>query len=203
VIELQLADWRRRVAELYARVRASTDPELGHALWRREKDTLFRTHPQSPLPAEDPLRESGLPYWPYDPKLRFEVPIAAIPTERAIELPTDDTTTTLRSIGRVELPDPVAAALDIWWLEQYGGGLFLPIRDATAGKETYGGGRYCLDTAKGSDLGGDARSVVIDLNFLYHPSCRYDSRWVCPLAPEGNWIGVPLRSGERLVWADG
>jgi uncharacterized protein len=38
----------------------------------------------------------------------------------------------------------------------------------------------------------------VDLNFLYHPSCRYSSSWVCPLAPPGNTITAPVRGGERL-----
>jgi uncharacterized protein (DUF1684 family) len=39
---------------------------------------------------------------------------------------------------------------------------------------------------------------VVDLNFLYHPSCRYNDSWVCPLAPAGNTITAPVRAGERL-----
>ena len=41
---------------------------------------------------------------------------------------------------------------------------------------------------------------MIDLNFLYHPSCRYDERWACPLAPKDNTIDTPIRAGERLSW---
>ena len=63
---------------------------------------------------------------------------------------------------------------------------------------SYGGGRYLLDTAKGADLGGTDGSLVVDLNFLYHPSCRYSDSWVCPLAPAGNTITAPVRAGERL-----
>jgi hypothetical protein len=62
---LDLLDWRRRMSEVYAAVRAEPDPQAGHALWRARRDELFRTHPQSPLPPGDPLRETGLPYWPY------------------------------------------------------------------------------------------------------------------------------------------
>ena len=96
------------------------------------------------------------------------------------------------------LPAPVGRRLALWWLGQYGGGLFMPIRDATAGAASYGGGRYLLDTAKGADLGVAGNALVIDLNFLYHPSCRYDDCWVCPLAPTDNLINVPVRAGERL-----
>ena len=60
------------------------------------------------------------------------------------------------------------------------------------------GGRYALDTAKGADLGGPTGRLIIDLNFLYHPSCRYNDAWVCPLAPPGNTISTPVNAGERL-----
>jgi uncharacterized protein (DUF1684 family) len=196
---LELADWRRRVSELYSAVRATDEPERGHALWRSGRDTLFREHPQSPLSTDDPLRVTGLPYWPYDPSLRFELTLVPVPEPAAVELPTDgEGLTTLRRIGRVELPAPVDAGVDVWWLVQYGGGLFLPLRDGTAGETSYGGGRYLLDTAKGADLGGQAGSLVVDLNFLYHPSCRYDPDWQCPLAPAGNRITAPVRAGERM-----
>ena len=197
--ELELADWRREISELYAAVRAEDKPERGHALWRARRDELLRTHPQSPLPPGDPLRETGLPYWPYDAALRFEVRLLPVPEPAEFAVPTGgDGTTTLRRIGRVELPEPLDAAVDVWWLQQYAGGLFLPLRDGTAGDTSYGGGRYALDTAKGADLGGGPQTLVIDLNFLYHPSCRYSSRWQCPLAPEGNAVSAEIRAGECL-----
>ena len=197
--ELELAGWRRAVSELYAAVRAQDSPLSGHALWRAGRDELFRSHPQSPLPAGHPLRASGLPYWPYDPSLRLEVPLRPAAEQASLALPTDgDGTTGLLLIGRVELEPAVPGSLDVWWLRQYAGGLFLPLRDGTAGRGSYGGGRYLLDTAKGADLGGQDGTLVVDLNFLYHPSCRYDSAWQCPLAPPGNVIAAPVLAGERL-----
>jgi uncharacterized protein (DUF1684 family) len=197
--ELDLVDWRRQVFELYAAVRAQDRPEDAHSLWRARRDALFRHHPQSPLPSSSPLRATGLSYWPYDPALRFEVALRPSRTEQRVSVPTGPgETTVLRSAGSVDLPAPVGAVLEVWWLEQYGGGLFLPLRDGTAGTTSYGGGRYLLDTAKGADLGSSAGALNVDLNFLYHPSCRYDSEWQCPLAPAQNSIGTPMRSGERL-----
>src|SRR5215469_18475053 len=197
---LQLADWRRETAALYSRVRAETDPATAHALWQEGRMRLMRSHPQSALPAGDPLRVSGVPYWPYDPALRWTVPVEPVTEPQRLAIDTGpDGVTRLEQAGWVTLPGPVGARLALWWLDQYGGGLFLPIRDATAGRASYGGGRYVLDMAKGADLGSDGQRVVIDFNFMYHPSCRYNPRWVCPLAPAENTIDVPVNAGERLA----
>ncbi len=197
--ELQLTDWRREVNELYAGIRREPDPREGHELWRSTRDRLFRAHPQTPLLADDPIHRTGIPYWPYDPALRFELALQPADHDEHFDIPTTtDGTIRIGRVGRVELPEPLGFGLDVWWLRQYGGGLFIPLRDGTAGTSTYGGGRYLLDTAKGADLGGDETMIVIDLNFAYHPSCRYNPRWVCPLAPEGNTTPISVEAGERL-----
>ena len=197
--ELQLVDWRRRVAALYAAVRAEAEPREGHALWRRGRDELMREHPESPLLPDDEMRGGGVPYWPYDAELRFELALEPAAQPATLTLQTGGTDTTLlRRIGVVTLPAPVDATLDVWWMEQYAGGVFVPMRDGTAGDTSYGGGRYLLDTAKGADLGGSDGRIVVDLNFLYHPSCRYNPDWQCPLAPAGNTITYAVRAGERL-----
>src|SRR2546425_704679 len=74
-------------------------------------------------------------------------------------------------------------------------------RDATCPVESYGGGRYLFDTIKGSDflpapgtLGRER--ILLDFNYAYNPSCAYNDRWVCPLAPTENRLNVPIRAGE-------
>ena len=197
--ELALADWRRRTAEIYGEVRAAADPADGHARWRARRDRLYREHAQSPLGPADPLRASGLPYWPYDPRWRFTAPVLRDGRPARYEVQTaPGERTSIRQIGWVELPDPVGGRLAVWWLDQYGGGLFLPFRDATAGSSSYGAGRYLLDTVKGADLGLNGEGLVLDFNFSYHPSCRYDPAWQCPLAPPQNLLEVAIEAGERL-----
>ena len=90
-------------------------------------------------------------------------------------------------------------ALELYWLEGYGGGLFVPFADATSGRDTYGAGRYLLDTVKGADLGQRDGRLVMDFNFAYQPSCAYDPRWTCPLAPPANRLSVAVRAGERVA----
>ncbi len=197
---VELLDWRRRTGELYAAVRAtSADPAAGgpaaaHAVWRAGRDALFAEHPQSPLAAGDPRRASGLPVAAYDPALRFTAEL--VPERSGEELTVvtgTDATVTFTRLGRLELP---VGALQVWWLGGYGGGMWVPVRDASSGATSYGGGRYLLDTVKGADLGATGAALVVDLNFLYNPSCAYDEAWACPLPPPGNRIDVALEVGE-------
>lgn len=196
---LQIADWRRRVFALYAAVRAAETPAAGHALWRRERDALMAGHPASPLLPAHRARFSGLPVAEYDPAWRFELDIVAADLWRnEVETGTDGIVPFER-IGSVEIPE--IGSLDVWRLASYGGGLFIPLRDALAGRPggTYGGGRYLIDTVKGADLGTDPDrgTITIDFNFAYNPSCAYDPDWACPLAPPGNVLTAAVPVGER------
>lgn len=184
--ELALLDWRRRVSDLYAAVRAIGDPEEGWLEWRAVRAELFRSHPQSPSPGWE-----GLDYFPYDRSLRLEARVE--PAEAARLEPAEGV------FHRFGLVDVGFGALEVYWLEGYGGGVFLPFGDATNGSETYGGGRYLLDTVKGADLGGEGDRLLLDFNFAYNPSCAYDPRWPCPLPPPANRLRVPVRAGERGV----
>lgn len=197
---LQLADWRRQVAELYTRIRSEPDPVVAWRDWRRTRDELFAGHPQSPLPSDAPEAFGGLPCYSYDPLLRFLVelePLAETSGER-LEIGADGTVQ-LVPAGRTNgLDRAIGNELTIYWITGYGGGLFLPFTDATSGDETYGGGRYLLDGIKGADLGMENGRLVLDFNFAYHPSCAHSADWTCPLAPPGNRLPEPIRGGERL-----
>jgi len=195
---LSLLDYRRRVAAVYADVRGA-DPESARARWQTARDELFRTHPQSPFSPEARAHFSPLAYYPYDPALRFSLPVMPVDGPTIGLAHSGEGATRAHPFGRVAFEvDGAAADLTLYRLDQYGDGVFLPFRDATNGGETYGGGRYLLDTVKGADLGGSEDTIVLDFNFAYHPSCVHDPRWSCPLAPPANRLEVPIRAGERL-----
>jgi uncharacterized protein (DUF1684 family) len=194
---LALLDWKRRVFSLYTAVRA-LEPAAGCELWRETRDELFRSHPQSPLSADRRASFDGLEYWPYDAQARV---LADLEDIEAAPTPIET------SGPEPMLFQPFARAsfalrgeqlsLEVSWLAAYGGGAFLCFRDATSGRETYGGGRYLLDTVKGADLGEDAGRLVLDFNFAYNPSCAYEPDWVCPLAPPTNRLAVAVEAGEK------
>jgi len=209
--ELELADWRRRVAELYADVRdfAAEDPEIAWRHWVDTRERLYRVHPQSPVAAGDrPTFRAR--HWPYDPGLRFELRLDPEPPPTpgaslglGLALPNSGADTlSFRRIGSVAVPFPAGERrLSVFWMEGYAGGLFLPFRDATNGTVTYGAGRYVLDAAKSADLGGNPEhgTLIVDFNFAYQPSCAFDPRWACPLAPPENRLDLPVAAGERIA----
>lgn len=195
-----LADWRRRVAELYASIRSAQDPSRAWALWAATRDDLIRDHPQSPLPEETRASFGGAFYYDYDPAARVLGVVTPADPQR-YEIPTSDNGTMAFSRFAdvsFELRGR-DAKLELYWLDGYGGGIFLSFRDTTSGSTTYGAGRYLLDTIKGADLGMQDGKLVLDFNFAYNPSCSYDPRWICPLAPPPNRLDFAVEAGERTA----
>ncbi|MEJ2666838.1 MAG: DUF1684 domain-containing protein [Deinococcales bacterium] len=140
-----------------------------------------------------------LPYFPYDPGARVAAAVTDAPGEAFEVVLSEDGPFRLARLAWLSFElagRPWRLAL--YRLLGYAGGLFLPFRDATAGAETYGGGRYLIDTVKHADLGSEGGLVVLDFNFAYHPSCAYSPRWDCPLAPPENGLDVRVEAGERL-----
>jgi uncharacterized protein len=194
-----LWSYRRRVADLYAEVRRTTDPATAWRRWRTGRDELFARHPQSALEPDASAVFTGLSYFEHDP--RWRVTASLEPAEPHVFGASHSAAgeTAMRRFATVRFEvDGTTHALALYWLESYGGGVFLPFRDATSGVETYGGGRYLLDTAKGADLGGTFEAIILDFNFAYHPSCVHSPRWSCPLAPPENRLPIAVRAGERL-----
>ncbi|WP_416416972.1 DUF1684 domain-containing protein [Paenarthrobacter aromaticivorans] len=203
---VDVADWRLRTFALYDQVRqlAATDPFDAHNYWRQERDRMFATHPASALTAEMKASFSGLRTADYDPAFRMYVPLSPEGTgqEMNVETGTDGVVPFVR-IGTFELPG--LGSLAVWRLRSYGGGIFVPLRDATAGKEggSYGAGRYLLDTVKGAYHGvrriDEQEEFIVDLNFAYNPSCAYNEAWACPLAGPANRLAAEVPVGELYL----
>ncbi|MGA1834789.1 DUF1684 domain-containing protein [Rhizobium wenxiniae] len=196
----QLWNWRQTIANLYHDVRSNPDAIVAWQLWCNTRATLFRTHPQSPIDPGDRETYGGPATFAYDPALRLTTRLASLKHERLTIATGADGEVSIRAFARTEgLDARLGGELTLYWIEGYGGGVFLPFTDATSGTETYGGGRYLLDTIKGADLGNirPDGSLLLDFNFAYFPSCAYSSRYVCPLAPPQNRLTREVRAGER------
>ncbi len=197
---LTLADWRRRVAEMYAVVRRRPQAEAAWRDFRRKRDALLAAHPQSPLTDTQKAAFNGLPYFPYKPAWRVVGVVDARVEEETlrVHLP-DDGDFSYTRVARVRFS--VAGfngSLSLFWVEGYGGGLFLPFRDQSNGQTSYGGGRYLYDTLKGADLSRSPDEFVLDFNFAYNPSCAYNPQWVCPLSLPENNLPFAVEAGEKM-----
>ena len=197
---LDLVDWRRRVGDLY---RLSGPDALER--FRRGRDELFRSHPQSPIEPEERDSFAGLRYYEHDAAFRVVARVeAGDGSELVIDTGGDDGAVRYRRAGALVFTlGGRECRLTVLSLVQYAGGLFVPFRDGTAGRETYGGGRYLFDTAKDTDglaleIQAGSPEVVIDFNYAYNASCAYSPRWACPLAPPENHLQVEVRAGEKV-----
>ena len=199
VAVLDLADWRRRVGDLY-RLRGPDALQR----FRAGKDELFRTHPQSPVEPDERGAFRGLHYFPYDPAFRVQATMhAGDGSELLIDTGGEDGAIRYRRSGVLNFRfagEP--CQLTVLRLVQYAGGLFVPFKDLTAPRETYGAGRYLFDTAKNTDglvleITTGSSDVVLDFNYAYNASCAYSPRWACPLAPPENFLRVAVTAGEK------
>jgi uncharacterized protein (DUF1684 family) len=196
---LTLLDWKRTLFALYGEIRASADPEAAWRRWRHVREHLLRTHPQSPVPEEARATFAGCRYFDYDPAARVLAEVTALQPEHREIVTSTGASYAFNRFGRAvfELYGE-SCSLELFWLEGYGGGVFVPFGDGTSGETTYPAGRYLLDTVKGADLGSaEDGQLVFDFNFAYNPSCAYDARWVCPLTPTANWLPVRIAAGEQ------
>ncbi len=169
----------------------------GYAAWltrmRKDKDQAFRAEPWSPVPHAERRTFAGLAYYAPDPRYRQAVVLEEAETERLeVPLSTGGTRTYTR-VARIRLPLPEGeAVLAAYETEGAGdGSLFVPFRDGTSGKETYGAGRY-LEVHPTDD-----GRWLVDFNLAYNPYCAYSEEYACPLPPAENWLRIPVRAGER------
>lgn len=195
-----LADWRRQVAEMYAQVRQCPDPIEAWSDYRATRDRLFVSHSQTPLSDAQRALFTTIPYFNYNPTWRFAGRLDTDVEPETLEVMLSaDGLFRFSRIAKIHFDVQGAAAmLSLFWVEGYGGGLFLPFRDGSNGRSTYGGGRYLYDGIKGADLNTNSDTFILDFNFAYNPSCAYNDQWVCPLAPPENWLSFPIEAGEQM-----
>jgi uncharacterized protein (DUF1684 family) len=160
---------------------------------RRGKDHAFKTDPHSPIPRDERASFRGLAYFDPDPAYRVVArwEPAATPKPIRVQTSTGEVREYLDAgVLRMTLP---VGEVALHGYEGVGDGLFVPFRDATSGKETYGAGRYLdLEAPHGEEL-------VVDFNLAYNPYCAYSEAYSCPFPPWENWLKVPIRAGERSL----
>lgn len=168
----------------------------------REKD--FRDKNMTPLLAEDFQNFKGLNYYEVDKNYLVKAKYVKTQDEKYFMMPTSSGRSAKyvkTGVFTFKLGDKeysLAAyqsekiLTDAKWTALYGGSLFIPFKDLTNGKETYGAGRYIyLMIPKGED-------AMIDFNMAFNPSCAYgNEQFSCPIPPKENFLQTEIKAGEK------
>lgn len=163
---------------------------------RREKDDFMARHPESPfVSARVPFHE--LRYFPPDPAMRIRARLVRVVTPQEAYLRTNrDGSSVMRYIG--DLVFAVGSKelrLRVYHAgEGVGAHVFVPFRDTTSGRDSYGPGRYLTLELNPTD------SYELDFNRAFNPYCAYTDEFECGFPPAENDLPVPIRAGEK-VWA--
>ena len=189
VDELALLDWKRRIFALYAEVRAADVARSGAGSAGARCGASSTARIRSRRASAASRR-----YFPYDPALRFEASVEQVEPRRS-------RSRAARAARRASAGSRVArfggtASSSSTGSRRTAAASSCRSATARADAETYGAGRYLLDTVKGADLGGGADSLVLDFNFAFNPSCAWNDRWACPLAPPANRLALRIEGGE-------
>lgn len=159
--------------------------------FRSEKDSVFAKDPHSPLTPAQRRAFHGLAYFEENPGLVIKATIDRNVEHEEVRMGTSaGEEQVYQRYGLVRFSVDGQPAQVALYASDDSDELFIPFRDATSGRETYGAGRYLEVHAHGDE-------VTIDFNYAYNPNCAYDPSWSCPLPPPENWLKVPIRAGEK------
>src|SRR3979411_1167941 len=159
--------------------------------FRAGKDDFFGHDHRSPLTSEQQRKFEGLAYFPQNPALTVKAKIDRNVEPGVVRMETTKgQEQSYHRYGLVSFQVDGEATQVTLYASKGGNELFLPFRDVTSGKETYGAGRY-LDLHRHGD------EIVVDFNYAYNPYCAYNPDWSCPLPPAENWLKVAIRAGEK------
>ncbi|KAB1188895.1 MULTISPECIES: DUF1684 domain-containing protein [Haloferax] len=163
---------------------------------REQKDRYFARDRHSPIPPDQRGLFDGLSYFDPDPELQFELELQEYDDPETITIGTStDGERDYLVWGHFDFElDGKTYSLDAYRTTPGEDRLWVPFRDETNTKETYGAGRY-LDLDAG-DRTDDGRWSV-DFNYAYSPSCAYSPQFECPLVPMENWLQVRIEAGEK------
>ena len=169
--------------------------EVDFLEWARRKDEYMRSA-RSPLPTSVRANFVGLPYHPYNPDLEIRTHLEPDHQREVLVMPTSNGSEAIyQRVGWFAFTvDGQAQRLAGFAREGDGQteSLFVPFKDASSAKTTYGGGRY-LEVERSGD------TVTANFNFAYSPYCAYSEGWSCPIPPKENWLTTAILAGELLL----
>lgn len=158
---------------------------------RVEKNNAFSTGEDSPI--LDKKSFKNLAYYPYskDWRIKFKLTRNEKPALVSIQM-SNGTQEEMIQFGTISA-EIQGKMVSLTLFQHTSGDFFLPFKDKTAPKETYGGGRYLDFSLK--NLNNNL--ILIDFNLAYFPYCAYNEAFACPVPPQENSIDLRVPAGEK------
>ncbi|RLF41379.1 MAG: hypothetical protein DRN21_00300 [Thermoplasmata archaeon] len=177
---MNIYEWKKQIEEI-----------------RKQKDAFFLLHQESPISPKERTIFERLRYYPPDESYYFELKFHEYDKKEHLQI--EDTKGVIRHFIRWgEFRFQIhgkECVLHAYKSESDEERLFVPFRDETSGKETYGAGRY-LDLTYEKDRTPEGK-WILDFNKAYNPWCAYSEKYACPFVPPENWLAVPIKAGEK------
>ncbi|HEV2165993.1 MAG TPA: DUF1684 domain-containing protein [Thermoplasmata archaeon] len=164
---------------------------------REMKDRFMAHHVESPFVAEGVPGFQGLRYFPIAAKFRVTARLRRAPAPQEAYLRTNrDGQSVVRYLGDLHFQlGARKLRLRVYHAgEGVGRDVFVPFRDSTSGRETYGPGRYLTLELNEEDV------YDLDFNRAFNPYCAYTDAYECSFPPAENDLPVPVTAGEQ-VWS--
>lgn len=182
---------------------AAEAPERSYAdrVWqhRVERDMQMRED-GSVLPRAARAQFRGLQYFDVDTSYRFTLPLQpAVRPDTVLMAGSAGEVVPQERLGEVAVPFPGGEHVLTVYRSLSGSDsleLWIPFRDATNGRQTYGAGRY-VDVERAAETNAETGRLIVDFNYAYNPTCAYNPAFNCPLPPQRNWLPLAVRAGEQ------
>jgi uncharacterized protein (DUF1684 family) len=169
-------------------------------VFRDGRDQEMRDPKETPLPETEAAKFAGLKYFATDKRFRVKAKLKKEPSEQKVQFQTSSgKIRTFLKYGVVSFKLlGKRYALNVYQVEpaaikeEYKDLAFVPFKDLTSGKESYGAGRYIdIKISQGG-------KVILDFNLAYNPNCAYGSdKYNCPIPPAENRLNVEIKAGEK------
>ena len=173
------------------RPQRSWESEIGE--FRKGKDAFYQASEDSPIPRDQRYQFLGLKYFAPAHSLRFDTKLHRYNSPEIVTMSTSKgTQQRFHRIGyfELEIEGRTVKVQAYKSAEREDNDVFVPFKDATSGKDSYGSARY-LDLEERPD-----DNYVVDFNYAYNPYCAYSDDYICPFPPKENWLEVAVRAGE-------
>jgi len=159
---------------------------------RVKKNDFFKNSSYSPLTEEQKKNFKELQYFDVNSDYSYKVKLNLFSLQEKVKIMTSKgEVQNYIKHGYIAFEVNSAKCMLTVYKQPTSSYLFVPFKDKTSGKKTYGAGRY-VELEHISET-----EYILDFNNAYNPYCAYNDQWICPLTPHENSLKIEILVGEK------